>query len=90
MSKVVQEPNFFYYTWSSRFSLGYHIPLIFKSKSRHQCRCRYDGTPSIISVQEDIDLLIQISQEIIDLTVFTISLKIETRKLESNPCQHIA
>ena len=45
---------------------------------------------SLLATQEDIELCVQISQEFIDLTVFTVSLQVETSKLESHPAQHIA
>lgn len=45
---------------------------------------------SFLVTQQSIELFIQICQEFIDLTVFTVSLQIETCKLESDPAKHIA
>lgn len=44
---------------------------------------------SLLVTNNGIELFVQISQELIDLAVFTISLKIEASELESDPAKHV-
>ena len=44
---------------------------------------------SLVATNKGAELFVQISQEVIDLSVFTVSLKIEACKLESYPAKHI-
>ena len=56
-----------------------------KQKTGNSCEAQ-----SSLSADEDVELFFQISQEIIDLPVFTVCLQIEAGKLESNPRKHVA
>ena len=44
---------------------------------------------SLVATNKGAELFVQISQEVIDLSVFTVCLKIEARKLESHPAKHV-
>ena len=44
---------------------------------------------SLLALNQSGELFVHISQEVIDLSVFTVCLKIEARKLESHPAKHV-
>jgi len=74
--RVVQEPNFF----------NNHIMM----DSPHCCMQLCHHNLSLPVTQQGVELIVHLSQEVIDHPVFTVSLQIEARKLESNSRKHIA